>query len=124
MVSYRLDPCSPPSKDRPIPYPQDAIDRAMIARFVGLDAPDFSGSGTFLALGHRKFNPLSLLEGAESSIPIDSGIVDEHVSTRITGNKPKAFLFVEPFDGSCFTCSHFSENSPYICCFLTYSFGP
>ena len=60
---------------------------------------------TFLALGHGKLNPLPFNQSLESR-PINRAEVCEYIGATLALNKAKAFVFIEPFNGSSNSIRH------------------
>lgn len=61
----------------------------------------------FGALLNVELDPLALVQYVEAYI-LDGREMDEHIRAGVAGDKAKSPSLIEPFDGSCLSCSHFA----------------
>ena len=74
--------------------------RVFIKAFKTLQRIDVLCLGSFQTFTNGEFNLLTFFEGL-TAFAYDLAEVNEYVTLSFTGNEPKTFFVIEPFNGSC-----------------------
>ncbi len=81
-----------------------------VERAFSTDDSYIGGLGTFGALGHFKFNFITLSKGFEA-LPLNCGVVHKYILLALNFDKSKALPIIEPFHSTRHWNLHQANNN-------------